>query len=229
MSRVAFLSASCMLKDHPDVRKDYWEHDLEIGQLAPACAKAGIELDVRIWDDPDFDPADYDAVMIGTVWDYMEKPDQFRQVLDRCHDRSKLLNPLETVLWNKRKTYLKDLAERGAPMIPTLWKEAADDKTILGAFDALGAEDIVVKPVMGAGAWRQVRVRRGEDLPPVDQRPPAECMIQPFLPSVAEEGEYAFLFFGRAFSHCARSSVRRTGIIAFSRNMAGRRAIHAPS
>ncbi|MFS2316459.1 ATP-grasp domain-containing protein [Maricaulis sp. D1M11] len=203
MKRVAFLTASCMFKDHPDARADYWEHDLEFNALKPACAKFGLQLEARIWDSPDFDPALYDAVMVGTVWDYMEKPDAFSALLARCDQASLLLNPLSTLTWNMRKTYLKDLADRGAPMIPTVWADHATAETIEAAFDTLGAEDIVIKPVLGAGAWRQARVKRGDHLPEPDALPPAECMIQPFLPAVAEEGEYTFLFFNRSFSHCA--------------------------
>ena len=203
MKRVAFLTAACTLPGRPDTRKDHWEYELEIAALTPACEAAGIRLETRVWDDPDFDPAGYDAVMIGTCWDYMEKPDAFRDVLVRADAATRLFNPLDLVLWNTRKTYLRDLAARGAPMIPTVWAGQADAGTIADAFDTLGCTDIVVKPVLGAGAWRQARIRRGETLPPADRLPPADCMIQPFLPSVGEEGEYAFIYFGRDFSHCA--------------------------
>lgn len=228
MSRVAFLTASCMIKDHPDARKDYWEHDLEMAALQPACKALGISLEPVIWDEPDLNPADYDAVMIGTVWDYMEKPQAFTDFLERCDRETRLLNPLPTVMWNMRKVYLKDLEARGAAMIPTLWGDKADQATILGAFDALCCDDVVVKPVLGGGAWRQARVRRGEAIPPADKLPPAECMIQPFLPSVSEEGEYAFLFFNREFSHCALKRPA-DGDYRVQSEYGGYEAIHEPS
>jgi hypothetical protein len=227
MTRIAFLTASCMLKDHPDARKDYWEYDLEIAALQPACAALGLTLEPVIWDAPDFAPAAFNAVMIGTCWDYMEKPDAFMAMLERCDRESRLLNPLNTVRWNSRKTYLKDLAARGAPMIPTVWAETANADTIDAAFATLGADDVVVKPVLGAGAWRQARIRKGEPLPPADQLPPAACMIQPFLPAVSEEGEYAFLFFNRDFSHCARKIPAR-GDYRVQSEYGGHEEIHQP-
>lgn len=226
--RVAFLTASCMFKSSPDARLDHWEHDLEWDQIAPACQEAGIQLEARIWDSPDFDPALYDAVVIGTCWDYMEKPDQFGGVLAECAARSQLLNPLPTVMWNTRKTYLKDLAGPGAPMIPTIWADKADAATINAAFEVLGCDDVVVKPVLGAGAWRQARVKRGEALPEAEKLPPAETMIQPFLPSVAEEGEYAFLFFNREFSHCALKRPA-AGDYRVQSEYGGYEAVHTPS
>ena len=203
MKPVAFLIAACMLKDHPEARKDYFEYDLEIQALEPACLEAGISLISVIWDDPDFDPSLYDAVVIGPCWDYMEKPEAFMALLEQCSKQSRLLNSLDVVRWNYRKTYLKDLEARGAPIVPSIWADQASGDVIADAFDALGADDIVVKPVLGAGAWRQARIQRGEALPSADLLPPAECIIQPFLPSVTEEGEYTFLFFDRVYSHCA--------------------------
>jgi glutathione synthase/RimK-type ligase-like ATP-grasp enzyme len=228
MKHVAFLSAACMLKDNPEARKDYWEYDLEITALAPACRAAGIELETRIWDDPEFDASQYDAAVIGTCWDYMQKPEAFEAALQAIAGKTRLLNPFETFRWNQRKTYLKDLAARGAPMIPTLWADRADAATITAAFDALGSDDIVVKPVLGGGAWRQARIRRGEALPAAENLPIAECMIQPFLPAVSKEGEYAFLFFGREFSHCARK-VPAKGDYRVQSEFGGHEEIHVPS
>lgn len=226
--RVAFLTASCMFKSSPDARKDHWEHDLEFNALEPACRDAGIQLEARIWDSPDFEPRHYDAIIIGTCWDYMEKPDAFGACLSRCDAESQLLNPLKTVRWNTRKTYLKELAERGAPMIPTVWAGVADESAIQAAFETLACDDIVVKPVLGAGAWRQARIRTGEVLPAAKDLPPADCMIQPFLPSVAQEGEYAFLFFNRRFSHCALKRPA-AGDYRVQSEYGGSETIHQPS
>ncbi|WP_339746381.1 hypothetical protein [uncultured Maricaulis sp.] len=228
MKHVAFLSAACMLKDSPEARKDYWEYDLEISALAPACLAAGIELTTCIWDDPGFDASRYDGAVIGTCWDYMQKPVAFEAALEAIAAKTRLLNPFEIFRWNQRKTYLKDLAARGAPMIPTLWCERADAATISEAFDALGSDDIVVKPVLGGGAWRQARIRRGEALPEAENLPIAQCMIQPFLPAVSQEGEYAFLFFGREFSHCARKLPAK-GDYRVQSEFGGREEIHIPT
>ena len=54
---------------------------------------------------------------------------------------------------------------------------------------------------MGGGAWRQVLYKKGDPFPNKDALPPEGAMIQAFLPSVTEEGEYSFLYFGGHFSH----------------------------
>ena len=53
-------------------------------------------------------------------------------------------------------------------------------------------------------------------------------MIQPFLPAVAEEGEYAFLFFGGEFSHCARK-IPAKGDYRVQSEYGGHEEVHVPS
>jgi glutathione synthase/RimK-type ligase-like ATP-grasp enzyme len=203
MKQIAFLTSSNVMHPDPAHLDAFREYKIELDVLQEASLSVGFNMTPCIWDAPEFDPAVFDVVMVGTCWDYMEKTDAFLHALDRCDRESRLLNPVKTMRWNSRKTYMRDLAAKSAPIIPTVWADQADEPTILGAFDVLGADDIVVKPIVGGGAWRQARIRRGEAVPHADLLPPDDCMIQPFLPSVSEEGEYTFLFFDRQFSHCA--------------------------
>lgn len=202
--KIAFLTAGCMLKGHPNLRKDHWEHDYEFEPLHAACLRRGINLQAVVWDDTRFIIEEFDACVIGTTWDYTDKAEAFLAALERFASRRPLFNPLSIVRWNLNKTYLHQLADKGVPTVPTLWRQRADVETIERAFDELKVDEIVVKPVVGASAWRQVRMKRGENLPPSKELPPADTMIQPFLDTVTTEGEFSFLFFDREFSHCAR-------------------------
>jgi len=201
---VAFLTAACMLEGHPELRTDHWEHDREFNPMRAACAARDIDLKCVVWDEPGLDPEVFEAFVIGTTWDYAERPDAFLATLERFADRRPLFNPLPVVRWNLKKTYLKELAAKGVPVVTTLWRERADAETIETAFDTLGVDEIVIKPAVGASAWRQTRLKRGDSLPPATDLPPAETMLQPFLPAAATEGEFSFLFFDGVFSHCAQ-------------------------
>lgn len=204
MPTVAFLIAANMLKDHPRARPDHWELDREWQPMHAACARRGIELKQAIWDDPSLDAAAYDAFVIGTTWDYPERPDAFMQTLARLSEVRPLMNSLATVKWNLSKSYLRDLEAGKVPTIPTLWRERANAITIERAFDELQSDEIVIKPQVGASAWRQSRLKRGDALPAAELLPPDRCMIQPFLPAILDEGEYSFIYFNGQFSHCAR-------------------------
>ncbi|MFP4519130.1 MAG: RimK family alpha-L-glutamate ligase [Oceanicaulis sp.] len=226
MTRFCFLTSADMMKDRPGAREDWIEFDLEFGALSKACAGEGIELVSEIWD-ADFDPCGYSGFMIGTVWDYPPKQQTFLSTLDRLAGTAPVFNPPHLVRWNIEKTYLRDLANAGAPSIATLWADAADDKTIKRAFEALNADRIVVKPLVGGGAWRQALIGRGEAIPPAHELPPGACLIQPFLPGVPEEGEYSFVFLGGAFSH-ALQKLPKAGDYRVQSIFGAREVVHEP-
>ncbi|WP_420430237.1 ATP-grasp domain-containing protein [Hyphobacterium sp.] len=201
MRPVAFLTASCVLEEHPESREDAWEHTLEMAALRPACKHRMFSLEEVIWDDPGFAPEAYEAVIVGTCWDYMEKPDLFLSSMEAVSRQTRLLNPFPTLRWNSDKIYLSDLARKGVPTVPTIWADRATPETIAPAFAALDCDRIVVKPRIGASAWRQASLRRGEALPGAEALPPGACLIQPFLKAAESEGELTLLFFDRVFSH----------------------------
>ena len=66
----------------------------------------------------------YEAVVIRSTWDYTDDPDSFVAVLGDIERTGTLLfNGLDLVRWNLQKTYLRDLAARGVPVVPTVWRE----------------------------------------------------------------------------------------------------------
>jgi len=202
--RVGFLSAAHLLRDPCPAPAELREHRLELAALAPACARRGIALAPLAWDDPHLDPRACEAFVIRTTWDYAARPGAFLERLAALEAERPLLNPLATVRWNLRKSHLRELAAAGVPTVPTLWCARADGDTVAAAFDRLGADELVVKPVVGQNAWRQARVARGASLPPAEELPPGAAMIQPFLPSIASAGERSLVFLGGELSHAVR-------------------------
>jgi glutathione synthase/RimK-type ligase-like ATP-grasp enzyme len=204
MPKVAYLTCAALLADAPRRREDAREHDLQASTLRAGCAEHGIELVDVAWNDPDLDVAGFDAFLIGTTWDYMDVLGAFLGRLTTVAAARPLFNGLDAVRWNLNKSYLRDLQSAGVPIVPTLFEASADARAIERAFDTLETDHIVVKPDVGAGAWRQVKLRRGDALPAAQDLPPAGALIQPYLASITTEGECSFLFFGDVYSHCAK-------------------------
>jgi glutathione synthase/RimK-type ligase-like ATP-grasp enzyme len=71
------------------------------------------------------------------------------------------------------------------------------------AFAAFGAGELVIKPTVSGGAWKTLRLKRGEAL---TDAPEGAAMIQPYLPAIASEGETSLLFFGGKFSHAVNKT-----------------------
>ena len=94
-----------------------WSIDADLG-IAPLEA-LGWRVAQVPWRSGDARWDDFDAVYIGTPWDYPEDVGRFLQVLERIDDSGALLvNPLALVRWNLPKTYLRDLEGRGAAIVP---------------------------------------------------------------------------------------------------------------
>ena len=197
MSKIAYLASRVTLPGSMLRRTDAFEHDLTMDALRPAFAARGMALEDVAWDDPKADWSRYAAVIIGTTWDYWDRLDDFLAALERIEARSKLFNPASLVRWNSRKTYLRDLETKGARLIPTLWIDRCGEAEARAAFNQLGAETLVFKRQVGAGAKGQHRLQRGEPVPKM----PHPMMVQPYLPMIEREGELSFIFIDATFSH----------------------------
>ena len=184
------------------------------GQLPPAelishelivaeGKRRGIEFVIEYWDDPELPRRGYDAAIIRTCWDYTGRAEEFMAAI-AAHERAglRVLNSSTVVRWNARKTYLREL---GAAAIETVWLDQVDGRAVAQAFDALDAAEIVIKPQVGAGSVRTIRLKRNawSEADLIDG-PQADAMVQPYLQSIETEGERSLFWFGGVFSHAIR-------------------------
>jgi glutathione synthase/RimK-type ligase-like ATP-grasp enzyme len=113
-----------------------------------------------------------------------------------------LANAARTLRWNSDKAYLKGLRDAGIPMAATRFVDQVTVEDVATAFDALATDTLIVKPTVSAGAWRTLKIDRGDDLAKVlENAPQGAAMIQAYLPSIETAGETSLLFFGGALSH----------------------------
>lgn len=198
--RIAFLACPDTLPGSPTRRPDAFEHDLQIAALRDGLAGRA-EVLALDWRAPLAELTRCNAALIGSAWDYTEAKDEFLTRLEALEVAGvAVCNPAEVVRWNADKLYLRELDERGAPSIPTLWPEAPTEADIGAAFDSFGIDRVVVKRRVGAGAIGQASFTRGD--PALSGwRMDQPAMIQPFLPAIQAEGELSFIFVVGAFSH----------------------------
>lgn len=157
----------------------------------------------------------FDGVIIRTTWDYHRAVDEFLVALDGiARAGTRLANPLGLVRWNARKTYLKDLAARGVPTVPTVWGEGLDAAAVRALPERLGCAECVLKPVVSANAEDTFRLTPAlplEEAVEISARYARRAwMAQPFIHSILREGERSLFYFGGAYSHAA-SKVPRAG------------------
>ena len=202
MKKIAILASDNMMPGNLDERGDSFERDEEMSKLVPAFAAKGMKVDLVPWREAAARAGDYDAMLPLLVWDYFEGNEAaFTAEMAKVDAKTRLFNKFRTLRWNANKSYLDELKHQGAPVIPTLTVDRVTETGIARAFKELETDTLVIKPQVGGGAWRQVLYKQGDPFPSRDELPPEGAMIQAFLPSVVEEGEYSFLYFGGSFSH----------------------------
>ena len=172
--------------------------------MRPVFEAAGLELVELDWRAPLDAFEGVELALLGTAWDYQDHFLEFVAKLEALEASGVAVhNPPAVVRWNGDKRYLRALAERGVPTIPTLWFGDVRASDLAIALDAFMTDRLVVKRQVGAGGLGQESFPHNA-LPPPGWRFGHPAMIQPFLPSILEEGEYSFVFIDGAFSHGVR-------------------------
>jgi glutathione synthase/RimK-type ligase-like ATP-grasp enzyme len=143
--------------------------------------------------------------VIRSTWDYHYALDAYCAWLDRL-DPTSTFNAPALVRWNLEKTYLHDLAARGA-RIPSSVFVDANAGAIAGALDRLRLTDAVIKPTVGASGVAVERVARGREAETLTRlrgvTPSTKLLVQEFVHEVTA-GEIAGVFLGGVFSHGLR-------------------------
>jgi hypothetical protein len=188
-----------------------WSIDADLA--IPPLQALGWEIHTVPWRRPGTDWDRYDAVYIGTPWDYPQDVALFINVLEQI-DRSRavLVNDLELVRWGIPKTYLRDLEARGAGIVPSLWFDGLPasrlQKRLAGFFDTLASNRVVIKPVVSTNATDTFLLDRqnaGEFAPRLSRTFARRAfVVQPFIASIGEAGEFSLFYFSGVYSHAIR-------------------------
>jgi hypothetical protein len=186
--------------------------DDDLAPLLDACARAGIHVQVRAWDDATVGWSRFDAAILRSPWDYTTRLEEFLAWCTRTSKQTRLFNPLPVVEWNTDKHYLGELAARGVPVVPTVFIEPdMEPLPALQAFLAAHADaaEFVVKPTVGAGSKDAQRYARSQEFAAANHLArlldiERSAMLQPYLASVDEHGETGLMYFDGQFSHAIR-------------------------
>jgi glutathione synthase/RimK-type ligase-like ATP-grasp enzyme len=144
--------------------------------------------------------ADFDLVTPLLAWGYQRDCPTWFALLDRMETEGiNACNPVSVLRWNSDKAYLAELDAADIATVPTQVSAALDQLALENARAEFGTDILVIKPPISGGADGTFRLAEGDPVPPsvAGQR----MMIQPYLPSIAAEGEYSLFYFGGIFSH----------------------------
>lgn len=127
------------------------------------------------------------------AWDYAAEPEAFHQWLEHAGQAGqRFINPPELMVWNMEKTYLCDLAARGAQVIPSVFVPAHKDK-LADILKQQGWTEAVVKPAFGQSGKGVIKVcAEALDVDMADY--PQGMMVQPYIREIETAGETSLVF-----------------------------------
>jgi len=144
---------------------------------------------------------DFGLVTPLLAWGYPRDAARWFALLDRLETQGvNVCNPVEVLRWNSDKSYLAQLDDAGVATVPTWMSDSLDESALDAARSALGSDTLVIKPPISGGADGTFRLDKNDPVPALVAGD--RMMIQPYLPSIAVEGEYSLFYFGGILSHC---------------------------
>jgi hypothetical protein len=182
--------------------------------LLDALARQGVHAEPAVWTDAGVAWSSYDAVVVRSTWDYFTRRDEFLEWADRVAAVTRLANSADVLRWNTDKTYLRELAEGGLPVVETTWLHPGDE------FVVPSGGEYVVKPAVSAGSNDTNRYLAGTHDAIATEHASRlltegrVVMVQPYLDQVDSAGETALLYFAGEFSHAIRKAALLTPAMA---------------
>lgn len=193
MKKIAFLSMD-------DLSDFVTDDELSIGPLK----ELGLEVHTVSWKAKSVRWEDYSMVIVRSTWDYQKDLPSYLEVLREIDSRTLLANPLSIMEWNADKSYMRELEENGARIVPTVWGNTiAGIEVFTEWFNHFQSDEIVIKPTVSANADDTFRLKSDSPLLLIVQSTFANrsYMVQPFIQSIVDEGEYSLFYFNGEYSH----------------------------
>lgn len=197
--------------------------------LVEAFKSVGVSALRAAWDDPGVDWSAFDCCVVRSTWDWHLTPAEFEAWIRRSAAVTRLVNDAAVLLWGLDKKYLFDLESKGVRIVESVLVRGGEYERITESVRARGWPRAVVKPTLGATAYRTSVVEAAD--PGTWARENGDCdgdvLVQPFLDSVISEGETSLVFIGGEFSHSVRKRAAR-GDFRVQRNFGGTAEVTPP-
>lgn len=176
--------------------------------LQDALRERGFEATRVDWADASIDWTTFHVAVFRTTWDYFEQQGRFRNWLTQVATQTRLCNPAALVTWNMDKHYLADLQAAGLPIVPTLFVERGDARSLAKCLAIAGWDEAVIKPCISGAARHTYRVdaQNASAIEHVIRPILAEesFLLQAFQHRVVDQGEDTLMVIDGHFTHAVR-------------------------
>jgi len=200
MTKIVLATCTQMPEPDPDERL-----------LVEALRRRGRDVHVRSWDDAN---ADFRSSLcvVRSTWNYHLRCEEFLGWSRRVPN---LVNSKDVIAWNAKKTYLRELSDRGIAITDTVWLDRGETADVRAILDERGWDAFVVKPTISAGSFATVRGTRNDLVLAQrhldEQLAVRDMMVQRYVASVEDYGERALVYIDSAITHSVRKTPRFAG------------------
>lgn len=178
--------------NHPQLIKD------EQG-LIEAFTSLGFAVDILIWDRDSWEG--HEAILVRTPWDYAQKSELFKQKIIEAENKGiQVIHNSQILFWNMDKSYLQELADK-CNVVPTKVVENFTVAEVDEYFAYWDSSVLVFKPKVGAGGKNTFKLHKNDSYECLKVLENTAVLVQPFIPTIEQEGEYSFIYFADQFSH----------------------------
>ena len=208
MKHIGFVTCSDLNRYFPSKENPLLTHDDFLAY--EFLEKKGYKVSTWVWTG-DLDllqKQNFDLLVVRSPWDYADDENTRNRFVEWLHKLKELklnvVNPIDLMLWNLDKHYLKDMESVGAQIVPSLFWEACNERDLKEFWNELGP--FVIKPCISAAARDTYRVLNLNDLEKLeskisDIRSGRSFLVQPYLKGVETQGEWSLIFLNGEYSH----------------------------
>lgn len=179
--------------------------------LLAAFRESGCDVEHVEWNRKGVRWESFDACVVRSTWDWQYHVEEFRGWIDRAAGGCRVFNAPELLRWGLDKRYLLELERAGVPVVPTVAVPDDERRRIGDVCEERGWERIVIKPSLGATAYRTVLLDASDA--DVWARQHADwrgtAIVQEFLTSVRSFGETSVVCIGGEALHAVRKLPRK--------------------
>lgn len=172
--------------------------------LLPHLEASDVHAQIVDWRTAGIDFREFDLVVLRSCWDYHLRGAEFTEWLRRTRRAALILNDPETVLWNRNKFYLRELAAMGIEIAPTIFVPAGEAIGKAERAKIEGWRKAVVKPAVSASAhntWLADGAAFPVDAELQKKMKGEAFLVQQFIPEIETQGEISFIYIEGAYSH----------------------------
>ena len=182
--------------------------------LAQYLSQKNMVITPAPWDDAAIDWQQFDAIILRSMWDYFERPEEFNQWLDKLEPLGdKVLNPLSVVKWNQNKNYFDDFSKKGIGLPPYVICSQKNKDSLKKIMEANGWRKAVVKPAISGGAYNTwittTDTAAADEMRFAALLHTGEVIVQAFVEEIVTKGELSLVFFNKKFSHAICKKARQ--------------------